>query len=220
MIRINAHYVFLLNKFRHTDKFEGAITCFNIRPAWNGGGVVIQATNGHRYGVFHDPEGVCDVEKGIVFDPSPALVKACKGSKTHTAPQLIIETGQGAAVRVEDYAGHPVFVEPDPASCIKDLVFPNTELFLAERSNCHGYAAPKMHEISIPVGETGLFNFGDPVLRGLVMHPTRPGAPIFVTTCSHPNFLGIIMPMCLEDNEDLLAEVTNLNKAFLPTIKE
>lgn len=238
IIKIDASYLHLLNPFRSGQSGAEALNCFHIRPSWSGGGVVIEALNYHRYGVFHDVDSVCESSTGVVFSPSEELMKACKpgkvrinGKRVDKRPFLVIEakpcdTEPGltaVAVRVEA-DGMAIFVEPNPADSLPRYQFPNTEKFLAARRLCHTKDAPSMHEVCFPATEFAMFDFGHKDNRGIVMHPSGPEGPCFVTVMSHPNFLGIIMPMEINfsavygDARDNRLDVVNPHKVFLPYV--
>ena len=237
MLKINATYLNLLDRFRSTESTMEAIYCFHVRPAWQGEGIVMEALNGHRYGVFHDDEGDCDGLESVLIRPTAGMLKAFKvktvdlgfKKKAEAKPVLCIEWEKRAndaiaatSVKVchqfSDDTFIPLYVEPNPGDVLQPYQFPNTEGFLAKRQSCHQPDVPAIHSMAFPATEFGLFDFEDKHTRGIILHPAGYEKPCFVTVLSHPNFLGVIMPMCLDHHSvsEAGSKALELHKDFLP----
>lgn len=231
MIRVSAKYLQMLNRFRSTESNMDAIACFHIRPCEESEGVLIEALNGHQYGVFHDKDGVCDLPSAV-FKPTPELLKAFKPSKLKVGrttvlvePVLVIEHAEKVterphlaehlahAVRVENGHNAVLYIEPRPEDCLKSFQWPNSEGFWAKRESALE-SGTTLEGIMLPVDHVGQYDFGDSHFRVVTFHPSGPGAPVFVTVSSHPEFLGIVMPMVDERNSIDMS----LDKPFLPRL--
>ncbi len=235
MVRVKAKYLWLLNRFRSNEDAMDAIACFHIRPCEGTEGVLIEALNGHQYGVFHDKDGVCDIPSAV-FKPTPGLLKAFKPSKMKVGrttvtvePELVIEhaeklmeRGEGweplvehvsHAVRVENGHNVVLYIDPRPEDCLKSFQWPRSEGFWAKRESALA-ADVSLNGVPLPVDHVGQYDFGDGSSRVVSFHPTGLGSPVFVTVSSHPEFLGIVMPMMDERNSIDMS----LDKPFLPRL--
>ena len=245
MIKVNASYLHLLDRFRSEDDSMEAIACFNIRKPWEGEGVCIEALNGHMYGVMHDPDGVLEGAENVLLRPSPAMLKAFKPSKVQvgskkvpSSPVLVLETKlyegdsslrkgevQCVGARVEHAVGQELpgivlYVEPNPGECIKNFQYPNTEGFVAKRQDCLRGDVARISDMAFHAKQLGLYDFGDPSKLCVFFHPSGNAEhPVFVTVNSHPNFLGIIMPMMIDSCAGAEDPLLNLDRSFLPKLR-
>lgn len=104
--RFNAKYLKALQAFKAKNDVRFYLTGFLVKPAENGNGVILCATNGHVMVVIHDKDGHSNGK--YIIKPSTAFFKegAKKGRKSdpNTVPDYIEAFGSTLAIISEQGA--------------------------------------------------------------------------------------------------------------------
>jgi len=192
-LRVNAEYVHLLADFTSPDPEMEALSYISVEPAPKGG-VYLVALNGYQLGVFFDAEG--EASQPVLLRPTKGLVAACKKRWNERARFVTMRQGR---VVVENDGELEHYIEPYTATA--KCEFPEWQVMLdrafgtatgSEPGQVVGYKAPDLAKFDFKSGREA---------QALRFVNGGPFDPVVVIHHAYPEFIGLVMPLRLREEE-------------------
>lgn len=197
---VTAQAIVALDLFRFRDGDWGQITGINVRPDGKGGALLV-AMDGHLCALLHEPFSSCEAQ--VTITPSVAFVRALrdavKASKKNPVP-LVRFDGE----RLSLLSGDDVIMDQHDSCMVDDgKDYPSISFVqAAQELRRSGY---KASSLVIPCGSMQPFQKAATVYgaadgkSSLFLYPSGPENPCLVRMDCNENFLGVVMPMQVEE---------------------
>ncbi len=194
-MRVNAEYVHLLAGFTNSDPEMEALSYISVEPAPQGG-VFLVALNGYQLGVFYDEEG--KASQPALLRPTKGLIAACKKRWNERARLVTMRQGR---VVVENDGEIEHYIEPYSATAqckYPDWLTMLDRAFGTATGNVAGqvvgYKAPDLAKFDFKSGREA---------QALRFVNGGPFDPVVVIHHAYPEFIGLVMPLRLREDESL-----------------
>ena len=210
---ISADHVRLIQRFVSKEETRYYLCGVYMEAAPQGGALLV-ATDGHRLGIFHDPDG--HIEWPMIYSFAPELLKMTKAPRGEPARRIRIRPDRAAEIRAWPEADNQVvgaFPHSDNNGEI-DGTFPDWRRVVPDFPENH--APAWFNPLYL---EAFKLDATRSAAGCITIRSESESAPAVVLNDRHPDFVGIQMPMRgpdVTEYPDWFATVLHPHRATAP----
>lgn len=214
---VTAQAIVALDPFRCRDEDFGQIAGINVRPDGKGGALLV-ALDGHMCALLHEPFSACDAQ--VTITPSTAFVRALRDATKGANGNLALVRFDGE--RLSLLVGGEVILDQHDHCIFRGDGKDYPAISFVQDAQSRRKTGYKASSLAIPYEAMKPFQKAAAVYgasshdHALYLYPSGPENPCLVRMGCNENFLGVVMPMMLDDettqnSDDALARFEGLD---------